>query len=57
MSLVPLKFGANWNKVYYNVFLTVYGGDGSVSICHGGVECGQGINTKVLAEYCTALDS
>jgi xanthine dehydrogenase/oxidase len=31
----------------YNVLVAVNRNDGSVSVSHGGIECGQGINTKV----------
>jgi xanthine dehydrogenase/oxidase len=51
ISLVPLKWGANWGGAYYNTYVTIYNGDGSVSICHGGVETGQGISTKA-AQVC-----
>ncbi|XP_041366429.1 xanthine dehydrogenase-like [Gigantopelta aegis] len=47
LSVVPLKFGIGWATATYNVFLTIYHGDGTVAIAHGGVESGQGINTKV----------
>lgn len=33
--------------VGYPAYIAIYHGDGSVAVCHGGTECGQGINTKV----------
>lgn len=31
----------------YPAFVAIYSDDGTVAVTHGGVECGQGINTKV----------
>ena len=47
MSVVPLRYGLEWNGTNSTVLVSVYSGDGSVSVVHGGVEIGQGINTKV----------
>ncbi|KAL3841843.1 hypothetical protein ACJMK2_019942 [Sinanodonta woodiana] len=51
LSIVPIKFGIEWNGITYGVNLSVYAGDGTVAISHSGIEVGQGINTKV-AQVC-----
>ncbi|XP_056643711.1 xanthine dehydrogenase-like isoform X1 [Diorhabda sublineata] len=47
LSVVPLRWVL---EVYvnYTVIVSIYHGDGGVAISHGGVEMGQGINTKVI---------
>lgn len=46
MSVVPMVFAVElYNN--YGVMVTIYHADGSVAISHGGVEIGQGVNTKV----------
>ena len=45
--MVPLKFGLDWNNSPFTVLVSVYATDGTVAITHGGVEVGQGIDTKV----------
>lgn len=51
--MMPLRFGIAWADAPYTVFVSVYANDGTVAVAHGGVEVGQGINTKV--QYvCTA---
>lgn len=50
LSVVPMKFGIGWTGGNYTALVAIHGLDGSVSISHGGIESGQGINTKVLSE-------
>jgi len=46
MAIVPAQYrfpvGGN-----YSAMVSIYHGDGSVSVSHGGIEMGQGMNTKV----------
>ena len=44
---MPLKWGASVGFTKYTVLVNIHGADGSVLVHHGGVEMGQGINTKV----------
>jgi len=45
---VPLKFGLAWENIgFYTVMISIYAADGTVAVTHGGIEIGQGINTKV----------
>ncbi|KAH3886883.1 hypothetical protein DPMN_010896 [Dreissena polymorpha] len=47
LSVVPIKYGVPWNTQNYGVNVAVYSQDGTVAVSHGGIEVGQGINTKV----------
>ncbi|XP_039281010.1 indole-3-acetaldehyde oxidase [Nilaparvata lugens] len=50
ISIIPLCYALGYfGRFHCNI--SIYAGDGTVSISHGGVECGQGINTKV-AQVC-----
>lgn len=47
IAVVPMKYAATWSGSNYNCLVAVYHSGGSIAITHGGVEMGQGINTKV----------
>lgn len=47
-NMMPIRYGLDWLGFPYSVHLSVYQFDGTVAIAHGGVEVGQGINTKVV---------
>ena len=48
MSVVPMKFSLVYTFGNFSVTVNVLG-DGTVSVNHGGIEVGQGINTKVIS--------
>ena len=46
--MMPLRFNLNWDVgVPCTILISIYAEDGTVAVSHGGVEIGQGINTKV----------
>lgn len=47
LSVVPLKFGVILSGAPFTCMISAYAGDGSVAISTGGIEMGQGLNTKV----------
>ncbi|XP_046360646.2 indole-3-acetaldehyde oxidase-like [Haliotis rufescens] len=48
IEVMPLRWNLNYTHVDYNVYLTVYHGDGSVALSLGGVDVGQGLNIKMM---------
>ena len=55
ISLIPIRYGHNYWGTRYHVNISVYQGDGSVAVTHGGIEMGQGINTKVAQVVASEL--
>ncbi|KAH9518829.1 hypothetical protein Btru_006359 [Bulinus truncatus] len=47
LAVMPNRFGIGWAGANYNCHVIIYHADGSVAIAHGGIDMGQGINTKV----------
>ncbi|KAG8310131.1 hypothetical protein J6590_069743 [Homalodisca vitripennis] len=54
ISLVPMSFPLD-TLSNYHATVSVYRNDGSVAITHGGVEMGQGVNTKAAQVCASAL--
>ncbi|XP_055691105.1 uncharacterized protein LOC129794330 [Lutzomyia longipalpis] len=46
ISILPMNYRIHFHGVRY-AQVSIHHGDGSVSITHGGIEMGQGINTKL----------
>lgn len=46
ISLVPMTYPFRY-LFDFHAMVSIFAADGSVAVTHGGVETGQGINTKV----------
>ncbi|KXJ84190.1 hypothetical protein RP20_CCG013284 [Aedes albopictus] len=46
IAWIPMKFQTDFHGIFY-AMVSINIGDGSVVVIHGGIEMGQGINTKV----------
>ncbi|XP_048383084.1 xanthine dehydrogenase-like isoform X2 [Stegostoma tigrinum] len=51
LAVVPLKYGLYWTQSYYLCTVSIFASDGSVMVSQGGIESGQGLDTKV-AQVC-----
>lgn len=47
---MPMRFGVDVYPTYYAI-VSIFHNDGTVAITSGGIEMGQGINTKVALKY------
>ncbi len=49
LSVVPMRYDHSFNGygLKFHCLLSVFAGDGTVSVTVGGIEMGQGLNTKV----------
>ncbi|XP_043258855.1 indole-3-acetaldehyde oxidase-like [Colletes gigas] len=57
ISLLPMMYPFELMGQFHSL-VSIYARDGTVSITHGGIECGQGINTKVaqVAAHTLGID-
>ncbi|ELT96232.1 hypothetical protein CAPTEDRAFT_209743 [Capitella teleta] len=53
LSVVPIRYAIRWTGACFSAIVSIYIGDGSVTVTTGGVEMGQGLHTKSAAQYQT----
>lgn len=45
--MVPVRYGIDYFATNMPVTIAIYHMDGHIAVSHGGIEMGQGLNTKV----------
>ena len=53
ISLVPLRWRHDYSLHFFTCQVAIFHGDGSVAVTTGGIEMGQGLNTKVAQVVAT----
>lgn len=48
IAIMPMCFNLGYPDFRFGVLVNIYSHDGTVSIAHGGIEMGQGLNTKAV---------
>ncbi|XP_021954654.1 xanthine dehydrogenase [Folsomia candida] len=57
MAIVPMRYPLEYfGDMKYPAYVAIYKNDGTVVVSHGGIESGQGINTKVAQAVALELD-
>ena len=55
ISLIPVRYVHMIPETVFYAQIVIYHSDGSVAVSHGGIEMGQGINTKVAQVVASVL--
>ncbi|CAL1535967.1 unnamed protein product, partial [Lymnaea stagnalis] len=48
LHVMPIRYPMMWNHFSHSATVVIQHGDASVAISHGGIDMGQGINTKAI---------
>lgn len=57
ISMIPVRYGVpHFAPMPFYVHISIFQGDGSIAVTHGGIEMGQGINTKVAQTVAKQLN-
>ena len=57
MTIVPMRYDHTLNNFALKMqcLVSVYAGDGTISVSSAGIEMGQGLNTKVKQIFCLTM--